>query len=184
MRAADDVGGFSYHLRQVLRDSLVKHSSTNEVTLQGARTTFSITGLPSLSIVVDLDKVSHLGALKSGRWTQICDYLLVMSNNGHVDVTFVEMKETLRETNKPKEQLVRTIPVLKYLLSLCEIEFGPVDNVVQRFAVLASKREERIDKQQTRIEPKYVRHKERHKGVDIRIAVGGTIAFSSLDATV
>ena len=156
----------------------------NQVVLEGAHTNVSITDLPSLCVVVNLDKIGHLGALKERRrLTSICDYLLIIANDAHVDVTFVEMKETLREIEKPMEQLVRTIPILKYLLSVCEIEFETIFKVVQRFVVLASKREERIDKHRTKIKPKHLRNKRRHKGFDICIFIGGTVSFKSLDST-
>ena len=115
--------------------------------------------------------------------TSICDYLLIIANDAHVDVTFIEMKETLREFESPMEQLVRTIPILKYLLSVCEIEFETIFKVVQRFVVLASKREERIDKHRTKIKSRYLRNKTRHKGFDICIAIGGTVSFKSLNPT-
>lgn len=182
MTLASEVSGFADQLRQVLQDSQAKYSSTSEVVLQGNGARFCITGLPSPSVVVVADKVGHLGTLKDGRWKQICDYLLITTGDGHVDVTFIEMKETFRPAErKPKEQLLRTVPILKYLLSLCEIEFGSATKVVQRFAVLAPKKQERIDKQRTKIEPKQLRYKERHKGIDICVAIGGTISFDSLD---
>ena len=185
MTIAEQRDGFSEHLQQVLQKSRVTYSSTNQVVLQGAHTKFSINDVPSPSVVVNLDKVGHLGALKKERrrLTSICDYLLIIAKDAHVDVTFVEMKETLREFEKSREQLVRTIPILKYLLSVCEIEFGTIFKVVQRFVVLASKREERIDKHRTKIKSRYLRSKTRHKGFDICIAIGGTVSFKSLDST-
>ncbi len=59
-------------------------------------------------------KLNHLSALKSP-CNQICDYLLIFELEGKDHAIFIELKKTLRGDNRPKDQLLRSLPLLKYL---------------------------------------------------------------------
>ena len=55
---------------------------------------------------------SHLPALQDrGDLKKICDYLLIGQLDGSDYAIFVELKKTLREEEKPKEQLRRSLPI-------------------------------------------------------------------------
>ena len=87
-----------------------------------AKMKVEVTGISKPFLAIRLNKLSHLSALKDGGWKQICDYLLIGRSDGKAYAVFVELKKTLRGEEKPREQLLRSLPILKYLFSVCEIE--------------------------------------------------------------
>lgn len=67
-------------------------------------------------------KLNHLSALKDGPLKRICDYLLIVQMKDTYHAIFIELKKTLSQEEDPAEQLLRSRPLLEYLLSVCDIE--------------------------------------------------------------
>ena len=69
-------------------------------------------------------KLSHSPSLKDGPRKKICDYLLIAQIDGADHAVFVELKKSLGSRGDPEEQLLRSRPLLEYLLAVCDIEQG------------------------------------------------------------
>ena len=109
-------------------------------------------------LAIRLNKLSHLSALKEGDWNQICDYLLIGQWDGSHYVIFVELKNKLREEEEAKEQLRRSLPIWKYLLSVCEVEaereFGDrQSNPTLRYVLIAERLSGMLDRQGVLVSP-------------------------------
>ena len=63
------------------------------------------------------------------------------------------MKRTLRPDGKAYKQILGTIPVLQYLISMTETHFGIKKKIEMRYAVIVQKSSERIGKQKVKPVP-------------------------------
>ena len=101
--------------------------------------------------VVRLDKLGALGGLKDGKLKSVCDYAVVSDVGGTVRVLLIELKKTLTEEIKGLEQLRRSLPLVQYLRSVCEIECDiETENTETRYVLVAAKGNRRLDKQRVR----------------------------------
>lgn len=69
-------------------------------------------------------KLNHLPGLRDGPGKKICDYLLIARIDGTDHAVFVELKKSLASKGTPEEQLLRSRPLLEYLLAVCAVERG------------------------------------------------------------
>ena len=92
----------------------------------------------------------------------------------------VELKTTLQEDSYGLEQLRRSLPLAKYLLSVCEVELQRSWSLQTNYALIAEKRVERFDKQAVRPRP-YV-ETEDYKGIRVSVRVGTRFDFAALAA--
>lgn len=123
---------FAELLQKVVKDEHVEKimdsagAAVGQVLLRepDANMTINVTNVPVLSAIIRIGGLQHWGGIENGSWKQICDYLLVIPNGRTSWVVLIEMKKTLSDANRDKaeEQLRRSIPVVRYLESLCEIE--------------------------------------------------------------
>lgn len=145
-----------------------------------AKMQVGVTDVPSCSTIVRLGRLQHLGGIEDGRWKRICDYVVVVSDEEESWVVLIEMKKTLAGVGKAKEQLRRSIPVVKYLQSLCEIESEKPIHVVMRYAVLVEKKNGRFDKERTRVTTGVHSETEIYKGHHVETIVGEAVAAKQL----
>ena len=81
--------------------------------------------VPPQFTALDMRKIGSLPGLKSGNWKKACDYLLVFNQGSRDYAIFVELKKTLYEDKaEGMEQLRRSLPYLKYLHTVCRLQFG------------------------------------------------------------
>ena len=168
--------GFADQLRDVLfADRLQNISLEGDVVLEEEnhqqrddKMCFKVTSLPISSTVVKIGLLQHLAGVKNVRdLRKICDYLLVIPTGNQWSAVLIEMKKTL-EGKKilAMEQLCRSIPVVKYLESLCAIESQRDWEVVMHYVVVAEKYT-RLDKDLTRPVAAPRPQREEHKGISI-----------------
>ena len=69
-------------------------------------------------------KLNHLPNLQDGPRKKICDYLLIAHIDGADHAIFVELKKSLGSKGTPEEQLLRSRPLLEYLLAVCDDDLG------------------------------------------------------------
>lgn len=172
------------YLQKILKDDVLEDISSrdNAVKLKeiSADMSVQVTGIPPFITTIHMRKVNHLSCLKEGKLKQICDYLLVAQINDSNYAIFIELKKTLTEENKPKEQLRRSLPLLDYLLSVCKIEFGNVPKVLIKYVIIAEKLNERLDKQRTRVRPRRPLAKETHETIEILTFITPKIGITEL----
>lgn len=131
--------------------------------------------------MINMSKVGHLPGVKDGELKRICDYLLVSKSEGIDHVIFIELKETLREDKKGMNQLRRSLPILKYLRSMCQIHYGVITNMPApevRYFLIGTKNDPRFDKQ--RVRPRLSVEKENYKDIEVHTFLGERIQFDLL----
>ena len=143
---------------------------------------YEVTGIrqPLVVTAIRMNRLRHLARLRDGAWKKICDYPLITALDGTYCAVFVELKETLRETDDAREQLRRSLPILEYLRSVCTVEDLIKPDVSVRYVILASRDASRLDKQRTRITPFEPIREERCRGIDVRSFVYERISIGSI----
>lgn len=144
---------------------------------------FEVVDLPAPIAAIRMEKVGHLPGAREGRLTKICDYLLVARIGGQIHAVFIEMKKILTHEEHPKEQLVRSLPILRYLQSMCKIERSFSDSASRaavHFWIVGEKYSERWDKHPVRAHPQRRFHRVSYKGFDIVMFVGPRLSFAAL----
>ena len=148
-----------------------------------ASMTIEIKGTPADVEVIHLKNCDHLLLLRDGNeCRRICDYLLMYNSDGESRIIFIELKKTLN-SHHYKEQLRRSLPILKYLLSVYavhyEIGINEISNV--KYILIAERNKARVHKpplKESSLQPPLIKH----KGIEINSFVGKkAYAFSDLE---
>ena len=75
----------------------------------------NLVDVPRNVIAINLSKFKHFSGVKNGPWTQTCDYLIIDPKSEKNLAIFIELKRTIRPGTRGKDQLLRSLPVFKYL---------------------------------------------------------------------
>ena len=171
------------HIREILTDRVLISSKSGGVVLTEQNIQkVDVFKLPSDVVVINLQQFGSLSGVRDGHWKQSCDYMLVFREDETNRVLFVELKKTLnRNESKGFEQLRLSLPLLKYLNSVCELYFGTEPDQrepVVQYVLIAEQRSQRLDKQPVRAsQPQY---KEQHRGITVNILIGSIFGFGRL----
>lgn len=128
--------------------------------------------------------VSHASGLRKDKGLEsICDYLLVVELNGNTHAVLVELKKTWQR--KAKEQLRRSLPLLEYLRSACEVEHESGHDgtrISTGYLIICEKG--RLDKQSPKANPAAAVRSEDYRNVRISTYVGTTLPLAILTGAV
>lgn len=142
-----------------------------------------VLGIPATFIAIRLRRGDHLPSIDDGSWRQISDYLLVIESENRTHAVFVELKKTQTKETKPREQLLRSLPLLEYLRSVWEIECGTSlqDRLSVHYSILFEQTSPRFAKQSVRIKPtERISPEPPYKGIAVRTFVGTSVPLSAL----
>lgn len=179
-------------LRTVLRETAVAPDADERgmVTLRelrrGKPMEVQVSHVPSTATVISLNKTSQHPILRAPprptrrSWQRICDYLLIDEGLDDCRVTMVELKSTLDMSIEGLEQLRRSLPIAKYLLSVCEVELQRSWPGQFSYALIAEKRARHIDKQPVR--PRIDIETQDYEGIRVSVGVGTRFSFTTLAA--
>lgn len=179
-------------LETVLKPELLQGLGTGDSFILEERqrnqenTRVELIGVSPPFLAVRMNKLNHLSALKPERerWNQICDYLLIGQSNGSDYAILVELKTTLGERTKAKgkEQLLRSLPILEYLLSVCAAEYGSSEksNLTIRYVLIAEKEHSRIYKRGSQRDRRGQLRQEMYKSIQVTTFVEPTVHFTAL----
>ena len=113
-------------LPAVVEDIALASSNADGVLLEEEESEMRVqvvTSLPIAAIRLGKAGVGHAPRLKAGTGlNRIGDYLLVVELNGDTYAILVELKKTWDP--RAREQIRRSLPLLEYLRSVCEVERG------------------------------------------------------------
>lgn len=142
----------------------------------------TVTGLPKDAIVINLNRIGSLTGIKDGLWKRACDYLIVFHDGNRDGGLFLELKRTLRGgTNDGHEQLRRSLPILRYLQTMCAVHFETdASSVEAQYALIGEQSSPRLDKQPVRA--KKAPQAEDYKDIRVVSAIGKRVAFTYLVA--
>ena len=118
-------------LENILKERVIRASAEtgSSVTLREkpAKMSVKVVGLSTPVTTIRMGgqgKLNHLPALKDGPLKQICDYLLIAQIRGACHAIFIELKKTLGTRGTAEEQLLRSRPLLEYILTVCATEYS------------------------------------------------------------
>ena len=124
-----------------------------------SRMEVELTGVSAPFLAIRISPRMHMRGLRDRPDVKkSCDYLLIGQWDGSHYVIFVELKNKLREEEEAKEQLRRSLPIWKYLLSVCEVEaereFGDrQSNPTLRYVLIAEQLSGMLDRQGVLVSP-------------------------------
>ena len=178
-------------LQAILREAAVAAGPDDEglVTLSERRESgrssmhVQVSHVPSTSTVISLRRASQHSILRPSpgeSWMKICDYMLIDDDADGCEIVMVELKSTLQKRPEGLEQLRRSLPIAKYLLTVCEVELRRSWPCLFRYALIAEKRTNRLDKQPTR--PGAQLRTEDYEGIKVAVGVGTRFDFGALTA--
>ena len=176
-------------LQAILREAAVAAGPDDEglVTLSERREKgrssmhVQVSHVPSTSMVISLQKSSQHPILRASpgkSWMKICDYMLINDGADDCKVMMVELKSTLQKRAEGLEQLRRSLPIAKYLLTVCEVELRRSWPCQFSYVLIAEKRTTRLDKQPTR--PRLDIQKEDYGGIKVSVGVGTRFDYAAL----
>lgn len=165
-------------LRDVLKpDVVLPATGGDSIELREKRAAMrvKIVGLPETFVVIRIERIGHASKISNGPWRQICDYLLVVDLDGRTHIFFLELKKTKSWEEKPREQLRRSLPLLEYLRSVCEIESGtPWDEhgMSIHYTILFERDSPKLAKQSVNADPRSRVTEEKYDDITIKTFVG------------
>ena len=116
------------HLNGKVLRALEENGKSVTLSEKSAKMKVKVAGFSGLATVIRLGssqrKLDHLRYLEDGNRKKVCDYLLIVPIEGEEYAVFVELKKTLESKGDSEEQLLRSRPLLDYLLSVCEVDEG------------------------------------------------------------
>lgn len=115
--------------------------------------TVTITDLWEDSVVLNMEHVAHLGCVRDGKWHQKCDFLIFATTNRKSTVILLELKQTVGEGKKPYEQLLRTRPIVDYLVSMASTDTPSASAIRFHHVLVGAKASDRLDKQRVKSGP-------------------------------
>jgi hypothetical protein len=171
------------HLKAILADKVLISSRSGDLALKEPNVQrVDVSKLPSEAVVINLQRFGSLSGVRNGPWKQRCDYMLVFRVDETDRVLFVELKKTLNgNENKGFEQLRLSLPLLKYLDSVCKLHFGIEPDQLEpivRYVLIGEQGSQRLDKQPVRAAQ--LQYSEQHKGITVNILVGSRFGLGRL----
>lgn len=147
---------------------------------------------PPDSVAIRMDRVGHLPTVAEGPWKQLCDYLLIADGSEKSYAVFIELKRTLYGDDKPGEQLLRSLPILEYLYSMCMVarKISPREPQVSmhtplsiHFWVMSEKLSPRADMRRAHRPPPKSEIRISYSGATVNATVNRVVSFSRLVAS-
>ena len=150
-------------LETVLGSNFLQHpkAPSGVVTLRDhqSRMEVELTGVSAPFLAIRISPRMHMRGLQDRPDVKkSCDYLLIGQLDDIDYVIFVELKNKLREEEEAKEQLRRSLPIWKYLLSVCEVEAerefsDGQSNLTLRYVLIAERLSGMLDRQGVLVSP-------------------------------
>ena len=137
--------------------------------------------IPAGVMVINMRRIGSLSGIREGAWKKACDYLLIRRSEGGNEAVFVELKKNLADP-RGKEQLLRSLPYLDYIRSLCRIEYGAISSpkrVLVRYVLIGKRTSPGLAKQGVTAGPVF--SSEPYEGITIQRFVGSRLRFAWLD---
>ena len=170
------------NLKTILTRKVLAKSNSDSVTTLEEKSVMKveITQMPPEAVTANLRHIGELSGVGTGPWRQLCDYLIVCRNGNESVAILVELKKNLKGDNKGQEQLRRSLPLLKYLRSVCHIEFDKNrhETLTVKYFLIGQKNASRLDKQRVRSDSRIGR--EQYKNIDVYTFIGSSISFDEI----
>lgn len=171
------------HLNKRVIQALEDNGSCVTLREKAAKMSVKVKGLTESVTAIRLGstagKLSHISYLKDGTRKKICDYLLLAQIGGEEHAIFVELKKSLGSSGDPEEQLLRSLPLLDYLLTVCDVEEGR-KALRPRICYALVFEDIRLQKPSLRPDPSGMLDEVKHKTIKIRRFQGTELDLADL----
>ena len=178
-------------LKKVLNDKLKKVENKNngeQILLEEKRQDqpnmrVTVTGLRESTLAIRLKGHcgSYLKPNKELRLTKNCDYLLIYQSRSKYYAVLIELKSSLSDKEKGKEQLRRSLPIWDYLFSVCKIACGSNrSNPLIKYVLIAERTSKTLDKQSVKVKTGSNNYTENYRNIKIRMLIGTNFAIETL----
>lgn len=176
-------------LQAVIKSAaLVKASEDGKITLheRQARMWVQVDSGQTRMVALNMSKIGHLSAICEHReLRKVCDYFLIARIHRTCYIVLIELKKTLGSSNSFREQLRRSLPIVKYLVSVVEIEYE--QNITELeicYASIFERISRRFDKQPLRVSKQSLLDSEDWKSIKIRKFLGSRLYLEDLISAV
>lgn len=145
--------------------------------------TVEIVGVPETVVIVLPQEVEHLQCLARKGLKYICDYLLLFQSDDRYYAIFVELKKTLTDEDKPREQLRRTLPLLRYILSVFNVDSGSMlseSKFIMNYFLFGQQPNPNWDKQRVNVSRASLFQSETYERMKIRTSLASAVSFKVL----
>lgn len=145
--------------------------------------TVEIIGVPETVVIVLPQEVKHLQCLARRGLKYICDYLLLFQSDDRCHAIFVELKKTLTDEDRPREQLRRTLPLFRYILSVFNVDSGsmlPESRFEVNYFLFGQQPNPHWDKQRVNVNQASIFQSEVYERIKIRTSLAPALSFKVL----
>ena len=172
-------------LQAVVKSSaLIQASEDGKIMLREpqARMSVEVASGRTRVAVLNMNRIGHLSAIYEHRGLKrICDYFLVASIHGICHAVLIELKKTLGSSDNFREQLRRSLPVVKYLVSVVEVEYEQdITKLEVTYASIFERLSHRFDKQHLRVPRQGMIEIDSWKSIKIKKFLGSRLYFEDL----
>ena len=176
-------------LAKVMIEDSVELSTDGNIILveedPNARMKVEVTKPSTDVLMVDVRKLGPPTGIKQVSGYHVrCDYMLIFELNGSNHAILIELKKTLGyNICEAKEQLRRSLPLLDYLRSFCEVHYQSrysKSGLSIRYFIIGEQYTPRLDKQSVNSNPAKRLTREYYRGITIHTYVGPRLHFSML----
>ena len=167
---------------------LVQSSKDGKIILRERKANMSVevTSDRTRVVTLNMSKIGHLRAIcEHAGLKRVCDYFLVSRIDGTWHAVLVELKKTLESSGNFREQLRRSLPIVKYLVSVVEIEYEQdVTELEISYASIFERLGRRFDKQYLKCPNQRLDGSEDWKSIKIRKFLGSRLYLRDLVSAV
>lgn len=176
-------------LQAVIKSAaLVKASEDGKIALheRQAQMRVKVASDQTRIVALNMSKIGHLSAMCEHRGLRsVCDYCLIGRTHRTCHIVLIELKKTLGSSNSFREQLRRSLPIVKYLVSVLEIEYEQdITELEISYASIFERISRRFDKQHLKVPKQSLLESEDWKSIKIRKFLGSRLYFEDLISAV
>ena len=177
---------FAAQLREILDPAKVEAPQNGVLRLMDHESgmTFDVKGVSDEAVAIRVDKIEHLkkALIPNVYRPLVCDYLLVehSAKSKKQLAVLLELKTTVGPDSRPLEQLRRSLPILRYLQSACEVHFRQRIDLQERYVLAGNQYPNNFDKQSIRFDQGCPYDTQDYRGISVRVFVGSGNSFGTL----
>lgn len=172
-------------LQAVMKSTvIVRTSNSDKIMLceRQAQMSVEVTSGRIRVAALNMSKIRHLSAIvEHSGLNRVCDYLLVASVHGTCHAVLIELKKTLGSRDKSRDQLRRSLPIVKYLVSVVEVQYEQdITELEISYVSIFERISPRFDKQHLRVPKRSLIESEDWKSIKIRKFLGPRLYLEDL----
>lgn len=172
----------------LLKDHCESTTNCMELKDNDSKMVVQLKDIPPNGLLINVpgDGKAHLGIIEPEKGLQIaCDKLLLIDREKYVDVYIIELKKSFSPNKygvpqKAADQILHTIPVVDYLISMAKIHRGKSKKTKQHYTVIAQNLGPRLNKQEVKFSSPFKEFEYKKKRFNLIISTSEKIQLRNL----